>query len=75
MKMRGKIFMLDDNKTGLDILAKIMKEKIDPQVVMLTADDSAESAITAMKLDATDYLTKSFEVPGVTRKLTADEGK
>ncbi|MBC8316286.1 MAG: sigma-54-dependent Fis family transcriptional regulator, partial [Desulfobulbaceae bacterium] len=56
---------LGDNKTGLDILAEIRKEKFDTQVVMLTADDSAESAITAMKLGAADYLTKPFNVEEV----------
>jgi len=33
--------------------------------VMLTADDSAESAITAMKLGAADYLTKPFNMAEV----------
>jgi DNA-binding NtrC family response regulator len=41
------------------------KEDIPGQVVMLTADDSAESAITAMKLGAADYLTKPFNMAEV----------
>ena len=56
---------LDDGANGLDILAEIKKEKIDTQVVMLTGDDTAESAITAMKLGAADYLTKPFNVEEV----------
>jgi len=56
---------LEEDVNGLDILEEIKKEKIGGQVVMLTADDSAESAITAMKLGAADYLTKPFNMDEV----------
>ncbi len=56
---------LDEEINGLDILEELKKEKIGGQVVMLTADDSAESAITAMKLGAADYLTKPFNMDEV----------
>ena len=56
---------LDEDKSGLDILEKMKQEKIPGQVVMLTADDSAESAIAAMKLGAADYLTKPFNMAEV----------
>jgi len=56
---------LDEEVNGLDILGKLKKEEIGGQVVMLTADDSAESAITAMKLGAADYLTKPFNMDEV----------
>jgi DNA-binding NtrC family response regulator len=56
---------LDEDKSGLDILEEMKREKIPGQVVMLTADDSADSAITAMKLGATDYLTKPFNMAEV----------
>jgi DNA-binding NtrC family response regulator len=56
---------LDEDKSGLDILKEVKSEEIPGQVVMLTADDSAESAITAMKLGATDYLTKPFNMDEV----------
>jgi len=56
---------LDDDKSGLDILEEMKGEEIPGQVVMLTADDSAESAITAMKLGAADYLTKPFNMAEV----------
>ena len=56
---------LEENRTGLDILADIKKEKLDTEVVMLTADDTAESAIRAMKLGAADYLTKPFNIDEV----------
>ncbi|MEN8258340.1 MAG: sigma-54 dependent transcriptional regulator [Thermodesulfobacteriota bacterium] len=56
---------LDENRSGLDILADIKKEKLATPVVMLTSDDSAESAIRAMKLGAADYLTKPFNIEEV----------
>lgn len=56
---------LDEDKSGLDILEEMRREEIGGQVVMLTADDSAESAITAMKLGAVDYLTKPFNMDEV----------
>ncbi|MGV1101031.1 sigma-54-dependent transcriptional regulator [Thiovibrio sp. JS02] len=56
---------LDENRNGLDILAEIKHEKLHVPVVMLTSDDSAESAIKAMKLGAADYLTKPFNIEEV----------
>jgi DNA-binding NtrC family response regulator len=56
---------LDEGINGIDILQDIKKEDIDAAVVMLTADDTAESAIRAMKLGAADYLTKPFNVEEV----------
>ncbi len=56
---------LDDDQSGLTILEELKREEIPGQVVMLTADDSAESAITAMKLGAADYLTKPFNMAEV----------
>jgi len=56
---------LDEDKSGLAVLEELKREEIPGQVVMLTADDSAESAITAMKLGAADYLTKPFNMAEV----------
>lgn len=56
---------LDEDRTGLDILAEIKREKLTTPVIMLTSDDSAESAIKAMKLGAADYLTKPFNIEEV----------
>ncbi len=52
-------------RDGIDILQEIIAEGIDTQVVMLTADDSAETAVQAMKLGAADYLTKPFNTEEV----------
>jgi DNA-binding NtrC family response regulator len=56
---------LDEERSGLDILEEMKREEVPGEVVMLTADDSAESAITAMKLGAADYLTKPFNMAEV----------
>jgi DNA-binding NtrC family response regulator len=56
---------LDEDKSGLDILEEMKREAIPGEVVMLTADGSVESAITAMKLGAADYLTKPFNMAEV----------
>ncbi|HTP52173.1 MAG TPA: sigma-54 dependent transcriptional regulator [Anaeromyxobacteraceae bacterium] len=51
--------------SGMDILREIVDEGVDAQVVMLTSDDSAESAVKAMKVGAKDYLTKPFDLEEV----------
>jgi len=52
-------------RDGIDILQEIIDCGIETQVVMLTADDSAETAVRAMKLGAADYLTKPFNTEEV----------
>ena len=47
-------------RNGMDILQEIKSKEINTQIVMLTADDSVEAAVKAMKLGAVDYLTKPF---------------
>ena len=50
---------------GIDVLQELVKQEVPAQVVMLTADDTAETAVKAMKLGAADYLTKPFNVEEV----------
>ncbi len=57
------VVMLDirlPKQSGIDILQEIKSNVINTQVIMLTADDTAETAVKAMKLGAVDYLTKPF---------------
>jgi two-component system, NtrC family, response regulator AtoC len=62
------IVLLDINlpeRNGIDILKDIVESGLPAQVVMLTADDTAETAVKAMKLGSADYLTKPFNVDEV----------
>ncbi|MGC2063683.1 MAG: sigma-54 dependent transcriptional regulator [Thermodesulfovibrionales bacterium] len=62
------ILMLDINlpgKSGIEILREIGTRQLNSVAIMLTADDSAETAVKAMKLGAADYLTKPFDIEEV----------
>jgi len=62
------ILLLDismPGRDGMDILKEIKAGEIPTQVVMLTADDTAETAVKAMKIGAVDYLTKPFNTDEV----------
>jgi two-component system, NtrC family, response regulator AtoC len=51
--------------TGLDLIRELVTytpEGERPQILMMTAHATVESAIEAMKLGATDYLQKPFEI-------------
>jgi len=50
---------------GIDILKKIKERSEGIQVIMVTSDESAETAVTCMKLGAADYLTKPFNIEEV----------
>ena len=52
-------------RDGIDILGEIVGQGIPTQVVMLTSDDTAETAVKAMKVGAADYLTKPFNLDEV----------
>ncbi|WP_224746978.1 sigma-54-dependent transcriptional regulator [Pelovirga terrestris] len=57
--------------SGLDILESLQNENIDFPVVMLTGDDSSESAITALRFGAADYQHKPFNVEEI--KIVIDQ--
>jgi DNA-binding NtrC family response regulator len=48
--------------SGLDVLAQIRKVDPDVPVVMLTAYGDVQTAVAAMKLGASDYLLKGFDL-------------
>jgi len=54
---------------GLDVLRELAGGGT--RVVMLTSDDSAESAVRAMKVGAVDYLTKPFDLEEVKKVIAA----
>ncbi|MEK6776814.1 MAG: sigma-54 dependent transcriptional regulator [bacterium] len=65
---RPDVLLLDvrlQDTTGIEILTELMKKETPLQVIMLTADDTAETAVKAMKLGAADYLTKPFDIDEV----------
>jgi two-component system response regulator PilR (NtrC family) len=49
-------------KTGLDLLREVHERAPETVVLMITAYASTETAITAMKEGAYDYITKPFQV-------------
>jgi DNA-binding NtrC family response regulator len=51
--------------SGLDVLEEIKSRKVNTQVVMLTSDDNVETGVRCMKLGASDYLTKPFNIDEV----------
>lgn len=53
------------DRSGMDILQEIKADSMTTQVVMLTADDTVDTAVNAMKLGAADYLTKPFNTDEV----------
>jgi len=62
------VALLDINmpgRNGIDILGDIVGQGIPTRVVMLTSDDTAETAVRAMKVGAADYLTKPFNLDEV----------
>ncbi|MBI5527425.1 MAG: sigma-54-dependent Fis family transcriptional regulator [Deltaproteobacteria bacterium] len=62
------VVMLDINlpgANGVEILERLKNAGLPAAVVMLTADDTAETAVKAMKLGASDYLVKPFNLEEV----------
>ncbi|MEK6744811.1 MAG: sigma-54 dependent transcriptional regulator [Nitrospirota bacterium] len=49
-------------RSGIEVLEDIVRNELRTQVIMLTADDTAETAVKAMKLGAADYMTKPFNL-------------
>ena len=73
------VVMLDirlPERSGIEVLEEIVRDELHTQVIMLTADDTAETAVKAMKLGAADYMTKPFnldEIVIVVRNIVAKE--
>jgi len=65
---RPDVVLLDINlpgQNGMDTLKALKSDAPDIEVIMLTADDKAETAVKAMKIGAWDYLTKPFNMDEV----------
>ena len=62
------VVLLDINlpgQSGMETLQELKNNDLDMEVIMLTADDTAETAVRAMKIGAWDYLTKPFNMDEV----------
>ena len=66
------VVMLDINMPGLsgvEVLGKISTDWPDLCVIMVTAVADVQTAVTAMKLGAHDYITKPFDQDDALRKI------
>ena len=54
-----------DGMSGLDVLRQVRERSPGTQIIMMTAFATAETAISALKQGAYDYLTKPFKVDAV----------
>ena len=52
--------MVMPGQSGIDFLGRVRSADAECEVIMLTGQASVDSAVTAMKLGAYDYLTKPF---------------
>ncbi|MHB8908084.1 MAG: sigma-54-dependent transcriptional regulator [Syntrophales bacterium] len=62
------VVLLDINlpgQNGMETLKMLKSDAPSIEVIMLTADDTAETAVRAMKIGAWDYLTKPFNMDEV----------
>jgi DNA-binding NtrC family response regulator len=62
---RPDVVLLDlvlGDTDGLEILRRMRKEGPDAKVILISAHGSIESAVTAMKLGAYDFIKKPFEI-------------
>ena len=65
---RPDVVLLDINlpgQSGMETLQLLKGDAFDIEVIMLTADDTAETAVKAMKIGAWNYLTKPFKMDEV----------
>jgi len=56
-------------RNGLDFLADLREQADPPPVIVLTATKTVATAVEAMKLGASDYVTKPFEVEALRIKV------
>ena len=63
--------MMMPEMSGLEVLTEVKRRKKDQEFIVMTAFASVESAIEAMKLGASDYISKPFKIDEI--KLTIDK--
>ncbi|SFH56829.1 sigma-54-dependent transcriptional regulator [Planctomicrobium piriforme] len=62
--------------TGLELLQRLREKEIETEILILTGQATVENAVAAMKLGASDYLTKPFALAELERRarMAADRG-
>ncbi|WP_339876341.1 response regulator transcription factor [uncultured Algoriphagus sp.] len=57
--------------SGLDILEELKKNKIDGNVIIISAKDSLDDKLVGLELGADDYLTKPFHIAELNARIKA----
>jgi DNA-binding NtrC family response regulator len=55
--------------SGLELLQQLKERNLETEVIILTGQATVETAVTAMKLGAYDYLTKPFALAELERRI------
>ncbi|MEM6618135.1 MAG: ActR/PrrA/RegA family redox response regulator transcription factor [Pseudomonadota bacterium] len=63
-----------EDGTGLDVVEVLRKNRSDARIVVLTGYGAIATAVTAVKVGATDYLSKPADANDVTNALLALPG-
>ena len=64
-----------DDGNGLDVVECIRERREDSRIVVLTGYGAIATAVAAVKIGATDYLSKPADANDVTAALLAPEGE
>ncbi len=64
-----------DDGNGLDVVECIRERREDSRIVVLTGYGAIATAVAAVKIGATDYLSKPTDANDVTAALLAPEGE
>ncbi len=63
-----------EDGTGLDVVEVLRAKRADAKIVVLTGYGAIATAVTAVKIGATDYLSKPADAKDVTNALLAQPG-
>ena len=55
--------------SGMDVLTKAKRAHPDTLVIVITGIGDVQTAVEAMKLGATDYITKPFDIPTIASSI------
>src|SRR5690606_37933250 len=55
--------------SGLELLQQMKERHLETEVIILTGQATVETAVTAMKFGACDYLTKPFPLSELDRRI------